>query len=194
MTFPELLVVSVMFLALTGVVYALFRFQSQTINRQSAKAMTQGDLRLWLGRMTNEYRRASYDPTGANTKAASLNRFTLQTFTSTELTFTADFDADGVVDTNPVETRGYRLSGGSLQFLQNGAARTVLTGVTNNTLFTYLDGKGTSFTPDTTQASRRSIAGVAMTLTAEASTSGTPGVAKPTITETVSVHFRNLTY
>jgi len=180
---------------LTGVVYALFRYQSQTFNRESAKAMTQGDIRYWVARMANDFRRANFDPTGANTKTATLNWFTLQTFTSTELTFKSDFDADGNVDTNPVEWMGYRLSSGSLQLLQNDAVtRTVLTGLTGSTLFTYLDAQGNSFTPDTTQASRRAIAGVKMTLTAQSSTGGSAGIAKPTMSETVSIHFRNLVY
>jgi type II secretory pathway component PulJ len=193
MTLPELLVVCVMFMVLTGVVYALFRYQSQTFNRESAKAMTQGDLRLWLGRMANDLRRANYDPTGVN---PTTNRFTLQTFTPTELTFTSDFDADGVVDTDPAETLGYRLNtaSGTLELVQNGAARTVLRGVVGSDLFTYQDGSGTTFVPDGTVASRRSIAAVTMTLAAQSATGGSPGVAPPMIEETVSVGFRNLVY
>jgi hypothetical protein len=177
---------------LTAVVYALFRYQSQTFNRETAKAMTQGDLRYWVGRMAADLRRANYDPTGVN---ASTNRFTLQTFTSTSLTWTTDLNSNGVIDTNPVETTGYQLSSGSLLLLQNGGTRTVVTGLTNATLFNYLDGSGAAYTPpDTTTSSRRAIAGVELTLTAQAATGGSPGVAKPTIQETVRVQFRNIVY
>ena len=192
MTLPELVVVCFIMIVLSGVVWGLSRYQLQTFSRESAKAMSQGDLRYWLGRMALDLRRANYDPTGVN---STTNRFTLQTFPSSELTFTTDADGDGTLDTNPVETFGYKVEGGSLKQLQNTSWRTVVTGVTTSSPFTYLDGLGDSFTPDATStSSRRSIAGVSITLTAQASTGGVAGMAKPTISETIRVGFRNLVF
>ena len=198
MTLLELLVVSVIFIVLTGIVHASFRYESQTFNREEAKAMTQGDLRYWLGRMVSDIRKANYDPRGQNSTTPT---FTLQSFSETELTFTTDQNSNGSVDTSPVETLGYRLQSGSLQLLQNSGWRTVLTGVTNSQLFpSYLDAQSTALdcvgpssnSCDTSQT--RSIAAVTITLTAEASTAGTPGLTKPTIQESATAVFRNPIY
>jgi type II secretory pathway component PulJ len=198
MTLTELLVVSVIFIVMTGIVHASFRYETQTFNREDAKAMTQGDLRYWLGRIVSDIRKANYDPLGQNSTTPT---FTLQSFSQTQLTFTTDQNSNGSVDTSPVETLGYRLNNGSLQLLQNTGWRTILTGVTNAQLFpTYLDAQSqsldcvglTSESCDTSQT--RSIAAVTITLTAEASTSGTPGVAKPSIEESATAVFRNPVY
>jgi prepilin-type N-terminal cleavage/methylation domain-containing protein len=198
MTLTELLVVSLIFVVLTGIVHASFRFETQAFNREEARAMTQGDLRYWLGRIVSDIRKANYDPRGQNSTTPT---FTLQSFSQTQLTFTTDLNSNGSVDTSPVETLGYRLNNGSLQLLQNTGWRTVLTGVTNTQLFTsYLDAQGASLdcialssnSCDTSQT--RSIAAVTMTLTAQASTGGTPGLAKPSIAESATAVFRNPIY
>jgi prepilin-type N-terminal cleavage/methylation domain-containing protein len=194
MTLTELIVVSAILMSLTGVVYASFRYESQTFNRESAKAMTQGDLRLWLGRMVNDIRRANYDPTDYNSTAV---RFSLLTFSYTDLTFTSDLNSNGSLDTSPVETLGYRLNNGTLQLNQNGTWRTVLTGVTSTQLFTYYDSQGVALTCITsvsntcTTSEKRSIATVGITLTAQTSTGGDPGISPPVIQETATAGFRN---
>lgn len=198
MTLTELVVVSLVFVVLTGIVHASFTLQSQTFSREEAKAMTQGDLRYWLGRMVSDIRKANYDPTNLN---ATTPTFTLQNFSQMQLTFTTDLNSNGSLDTSPVETLGYRLNNGSLQLLQNSAWRTVLTGVTSTQLFTsYLDAQGTALdcilsssnSCDTSQT--RSIAAVDISLTAQASTGGTPGVSKPSIQESATAVFRNPVY
>ena len=147
-----------------------------------------------------DIRKANYDPTNVNATAPS-PVFTLQNFSQTQLTFTMDLNSNGSLDTSPVETLGYRLSNGSLQLWQNTAWRTVLTGVTDTQLFpTFLDAQGVSLdcialstnSCDTSQT--RSIAAVTITLTAQASTGGTPGLAKPSIQETATAVFRNPVY
>jgi type II secretory pathway component PulJ len=195
MTLTELIVVSAILMSLTGVVYASFRSESQTFNRQEAKAMTQGDLRLWLGRMVNDIRRANYDPTNKN---ATTVTFTLQTFSNTDLTFTSDLNSSGTLDTSPVETLGYRLNSGSLQLEQNsGSWRTVLTGVTSTALFSYWDVQGVQLTcvgassNTCTTSEKRSIATVKITLAAQPSTGGIPGVSAPVISESAAAGFRN---
>jgi type II secretory pathway component PulJ len=181
-------------MSLTGVVYASFRYESQTFNRENAKVMTQGDLRLWLGRMVNDIRKANYDPTGTNSTAVT---FSVLTFSYTELTFTSDLNSNGTLDTSPVETLGYRLNNGALQLKQNSTWRTVLTGVTSTQLFSYSDSQGVALTCVTTASNscstseKRSIATIGITLAARSSTGGGPGISAPVIQQTATAGFRN---
>ena len=194
MTLTELIVVSAILLSLTGVVYASFRSESQTFNRQTAKAMTQGDLRLWLGRMVNDIRKANYDPTNRN---ATTVTFTLLTYSNTDFTFTTDANSNGTLDTSSVETLGYRVNNGTLQLDQNGSWRTVLTGLTSTSPFSYWDVQGNQLTcvgattNSCSTSEKRSIATVKITLTAEPSTGGIPGVSAPVIQESAAAGFRN---
>ena len=191
MTLTELIVVSFILIVLSGVSYAMARYQGQTFRREQAKAMTQGDLRIWLARMVNDIRKADYDPRGTNQTTPT---FTVQTFTSTQFTFTTDANSDGsLASSDAKENLGYRLNGSSLQLWQGGTSwRTVLNGVTA-LRFDYEDGRGAAIT-GTTKSDRLSISAVQIALTAQATAGASPEVAAPIVTAQATATLRNPVY
>jgi type IV pilus assembly protein PilW len=133
MTLTELVVVSGIVTVLTGLVYGTFRYQANTYRERSSQVATQDLLRLWLARMVRDIRQAGYDPTHSG-------NFGFLVYRSDEIAFTADRNANGVVD--PGESVGYRLRNGSLEQWTGGSQyRTVLSGV-GSLYFTYRDAQG----------------------------------------------------
>jgi prepilin-type N-terminal cleavage/methylation domain-containing protein len=163
LTLTEMIVVLAIFTLLSALVFGTFRFQTQFYRRQSAVAFAQGDLRVWLSRMTNDIRRAGYDPLESK-------RFGVTVHQPTEIRFTTDADADGVLDPDPRENLGYRLQNGVLQLWQGGTSwRSLLYDVTN-LAFTYRDDKGDLVTTTTGEVRK-----VEVTITVRAAPQGTAG-------------------
>ena len=187
LSLPELLVVSFVFVTLVALVSATFRYQTMTHRREVAKVTTQTDLRIWVDRMVADIRRAGYDPCYEDG-----NTFTIQTASSTEITFTLDFDGDCALDADGRERVGYRLNGNVLELWRGDSSwRPVLQGMTS-LVFTCLDAMRREFTCAATPDSmRRSIAAVHIAISAEAETGGVPTVAPPVITQQATAELRN---
>jgi prepilin-type N-terminal cleavage/methylation domain-containing protein len=157
----ELLVVSVILVALNGLVYTAFRYESLTYNRETARGVAESDLRTWMARMVKDIRNAGYDPRA--TAGAGI------TFaTSTDFEFKVDFDKSGAINASDgKETLGYRLSGTSLQLRQGSTWRTVVRGVTSTSLFTYWNFQGGQVNQTSPYTSYQDIAEVRITITAQ---------------------------
>src|SRR5688500_17426997 len=118
-----MVMVVAIFSLLSALVFGTFRFQTQLYRRESALVYAQGDLRVWLSRMTNDIRRTGYDP-------LETGDFGITVHQPTEIRFTTDADADGVLDADARENLGYRLQSGVLQLWQGGTSwRPLLSGV-----------------------------------------------------------------
>jgi len=192
LTLTELIVVVTILSTLTGLVYAVIRFESQTYTRQTAQNVTQNDLRIWLARIAQNIRRSGYDPTGVNETTDDPPTFGLQTnlsasIAATELKTTADIDGDGIVDAGASENLGFRLNTAEsrLEIWQGGSSwRPVLDGVTSLSI-EYLDADGAATTV------RRDVRTIRITISAEAETGGYPGSPPPLVTQTATVELRN---
>jgi prepilin-type N-terminal cleavage/methylation domain-containing protein len=179
LTLTEMVMVVAIFSLLSALVFGTFRFQTQFHRRQSALAFAQGDLRVWLSRMTNDIRRTGYDP-------RETGDFGITVHQPTEIRFTTDADGDGVVDGDPRENLGYRLQSGVLQLWQGGTSwRPVLPGVTTLT-FTYRDAKGEPVTNAT-----RDVREVEIVITVEAARQGYSGGAPAQVSGSARVEIRN---
>jgi len=177
LTLTELLVVSFILVALSGLVYATFRYDSVTYRSEFGRSATQADVRVWTARMTKEIRNAGYDPTGAATTAG------VAAATSSDFEFRTDLDENGVVDdTNANEHLGYRVRDGVLQKLQGSTWRNVVLGVTAMT-FTYRDPQGNPLTPPFTALD--DVSEVDFAITAQS------GDASTTFTESGAAMIRN---
>ena len=186
----ELVVVSLVFLFLTGIVHETFRYQWHGFAAQSAEVASQQDLRVWVARIVHDARRAGFDPREYNRTLATgtAGRFRILTFTSTEFTFTTDFDSDGTLDSDPRENRGYRLADGKLELWQGGSSwRPVLDGVTSLE-FVYRDAT------DAVTNIRKNVRRVDVSLTAEPVGAAIPGVEAPLLTQSASADLRNEMY
>jgi type II secretory pathway component PulJ len=188
LTFPELLVVSVILVSLLGLVYASFRTQAGATRRESAKVVTQTEMRLWLDRMVREIREAGYDPREAN---AAVPTFTITGLSPTEIRFTTDFDKDGVLDADSRENVGFRRNGDALERWLGGSSwRPVVRGIESFAL-TCFDAVGDEITCSSSPSLKTNVSAIRIALTARAATGGTPGVAPPTISQTATVELRN---
>lgn len=189
LTFPELLVVSVVLVSLLGLVWASFRTQAGAERRESAKVVTQTEVRLWLDRMVREIREAGYDPLEAN---AAVPTFTITDLSPTEIRFTTDFDKDGVLDASDSrENVGFRRNGDVLERWLGGSSwRRVIGGVESFAL-TCFDAVGDEVTCSSAPSLRTNVSAIRIAITARSATGGTPGVAPPTITQTATVELRN---
>ena len=189
LTFPELLIVSFVLLTLLGMVSATFRYQVGTQRRESAKTVTQTDVRLWLDRMVRDLREAGFDPRERNKTSVD---FTITTLSASEIRFTRDYDGDGTLDNDSREKLGYRVNAGALQLLlATGTWRTLFEGV-DTLLLTCFDAQGGSLTCATSPSSvKRSISAIRIELTAHAETGGTAGIGAPSITQSAMVELRN---
>lgn len=188
LTLVELIVVSTILVILTGLVYGVFRYQSQAFARQTAQNVTQNDLRTWLGRIAQDIRRAGYDPYAVNDPAVTPPVFGLQEMLSSTLRFTLDDDENGTLDSGAAENRGFRLNGSDLELWQGGSTwRPVLFGVTALSI-EYLDQTGSPV------SNRRDIRAVAVTVSAQSETGGAPGSPAPVLTQTVTADLRNPVY
>jgi type II secretory pathway component PulJ len=134
LTVTELIVVSALMSSLSAMVYSTFVHQTRTYRQQSAQSMTQDKLRTWVDRMVKDIRRAGYDP-------GESGIFGIESFSTTEFRFTADDDADGVLDSGS-EYHGYKFEDDTV-YRRTGqdAWRPLLTGV-GGLSFTYRDVQG----------------------------------------------------
>lgn len=189
LTFPELLIVSFVLITLLGLVSTTFRYQMGTQRRESAKSVTQTDVRLWLDRMVQDIREAGFDPRERNKTSVD---FTITTLSPSEIRFTRDYDGDGTLDNDSRESLGYRVNAGALQLrLANGTWRTLFEGVDTLQLSCF-DAQGDALTCAATPTSvKRSISAIRIELTAHAETGGTAGVGAPSITQSAMVELRN---
>ncbi|MGH7805618.1 MAG: hypothetical protein ACREQJ_14820, partial [Candidatus Binatia bacterium] len=156
--------------------------------RESAKAVTQTDLRVWVERMVRDIRGAGYDPLEKNRTSVI---FTIDELSSTEIRFKMDFDGNGLVGSAGRENIGYRLSGDELQLWNGSTWRPVLQGVSSLS-FTCVDARGTALICSETPASvRRSVSAIHIALAAHAETGGVPTMAAPVITQKATAELRN---
>jgi prepilin-type N-terminal cleavage/methylation domain-containing protein len=163
LTLTELVVVSMILSALSAMIYVTFVSESRAFARESARGVTQSDLRVWMVRMVKDVRNAGYDPRG--TAAAGI----LSPATPTSLRFTKDADESGAVSpTDSHETLGYRLNGTSLELLQGTTWRPVVLGVTS-LAFAYYDVQGSQVNQTSPYDAIEDIAVVGITITAQAS-------------------------
>ena len=192
LTLPELLVVSVVLVTLLGLVESTFRYQAAAQRRESAKVTTQSDLRIWMDRMVRSIRAVGYDPRERNQTTPT---FGFVALSSTEFRATSDYDGDGVLDSESRENIGFRLNGDVLELWRGGSSwRPVVDNVTSLQLSCF-DSQKQSITCATSPASiRRSIAAIAVTITAHAETGGAPSVAPPVITQKATAELRNEIY
>jgi prepilin-type N-terminal cleavage/methylation domain-containing protein len=192
LSLPELLVVSAILVTLLGLLHTTFTYQSQMQRRETAKNVTQTDLRVWVERMVRDIRVAGYDPRETN---ATTPTFTILALSPTEVRFTTDFDGDGTLDSNAQENLGYRLNGDALELWRGGSSwRPVLEGVSNLTL-TCFDAQNDTRTCDADdQSLRRSVSAISIALTAEAETGGVPTMAPPVLTQKATAELRNEIY
>ncbi len=192
LSFPELLVVSAILVTLLGLLHTTFRYQAMSQRRESAKNVTQTDLRVWVERMVRDIRVAGYDPHEINRTTPT---FTIVALSPTEIRFTSDFDGDGTLDSNAHENIGYRLNGNTLELWRGGSSwRTVLQGVSNLTL-TCADAQETSLTcAASPQSIRRSVSAISIALTAHAETGGVPTMAAPVLSQKATAELRNEIY
>jgi Tfp pilus assembly protein PilE len=172
LSLTELVVVSFVLVILTGLVYATFRYESQTYARQTSQNATQATLRIWAARIAQTMRGACFNPSDA-----SPSSYTIGTATGHDFEFT----------TNAIPTSvGFKLDGTNLLSLAGASTwRVALQGVTSMTLG-YYDAQGFSLDPTSSTFTASSVAEVEVTLTAQAASSGYPGVDAPVIAE----HFR----
>ena len=188
LTLPELLVVSVILVSLLGLVYASFRTQAGAERRESAKVVTQAEMRLWLDRMVREIREAGYDPREVNTAVPT---FTITELSPTEIRFTTDFDKNGVLAADARENVGFRRNGDTLERWLGGSSwRAVVQGVESFGL-TCFDAVGGEVTCSNAPSLKTNVSAIRIAITARAATGGTPGVAPPSITQTATVELRN---
>lgn len=188
LSLPELLVVSAILVTLVGLLHTTFRYQTMAQRRETAKNVTQTDLRIWVDRMVRDIRGAGYDPLEKNQTSVL---FTIDALSSTQIQFKIDFDGDGVVDAGGRENIGYRLNGDVLELWQGSAWRPVLQGVDSLT-FTCFDAQKRSLTcAATPQSVRRSVSEIGIAVTAHAETGGVPTMAPPVITQQATAELRN---
>jgi hypothetical protein len=170
---------------LSGLVFSTARMMQQSLNRQTAEGVTQGDLRIWVERMVKDIRRAGFDPRESKS-------FGIVSCTSTELKFTTDSDADGILDSGAPEEVGYRLydpdadGQGVLQLWQGGSTwRSILPAATLSLDFEFRDGQGSATTVC------RNITLVDMVVSSQASTAGLAGLEASVVTESATAKVRN---
>lgn len=171
---------------LFAMVSATSRFHVQAYRREYASNAIQPRLRLWTGRLAAELRQIGYDP-------RETGSFGIVTNTATALSFTADADEDGVVDS--AELVEIRLSGDEIQIRRgSGSWRTVLPDVVKQlgdfpdhygAVFTYLDGSG----EETTAVGN--IRAIRLDLSVHTESAGVPGQPIPVISESVTSTIRN---
>jgi prepilin-type N-terminal cleavage/methylation domain-containing protein len=192
LSLPELLVVSAILVTLLGLLHTTFRYQAMAQRRESAKNVTQTELRVWVERMVRDIRVAGYDPRESN---ATTTTFTIVALSPTEIRFTSDFDGDGTLDSNAQENLGYRLNGDTLELWRGGSSwRPVLHGVSNLTL-TCFDAQESPLTcAASPQSIRRSVSAIGIALTAEAETGGVPTMGAPVLTQQATAELRNEIY
>jgi len=181
LTLMELLVVSAVLSTIGLMVHETTRVQSGAFRRESARTVTQGELRVWLGRMVSDIRQAGYDPTDSNA-------FGFTAIDSDEIRFTADVNRDGIVDSGASESFGYRLNGDSLERWYGGTSwRTVVSGLQSLQLV-YKDSNGNAVT------SARDVAMVEIVLAAHTETGGLPTLGAPVVTRSAAAEIRNDLY
>lgn len=185
LSLTELLVVTAILAAIAALTYATFRYQAHMLRRETATATSQKDLRVWVGRMVKDIRRAGFDPYDTTTSA-----FAFQAAAPTEIRFGVDIDSDGALDTN--ERLGFRLNVSTLEATVNNGAtwRPVLAGVTSLAL-TYFDAQGTQVNAASPYTLYAPIAEVKVVLTAEVTEGGGPGSVARVLSETARVTLRN---
>lgn len=178
----ELIVVTAVSGVLLAMVQTTSRAQVQTMNREYATNAVQPSMRLWMARFAEAIRGIGYDP-------LETTSFGLLTHTATELTFTTDSDADGVLDAN--ETIGIRLSSGELQFRRGANWRTAIPSVVNQeaefgtAVFVYLDGAGIE------TASISNVHAIRITIHVRTSTAGVSTMGVPVLSQTITAEIRN---
>ena len=192
LSLPELLVVSAILVTLLGLLHTTFRYQVMSQRRETAKNVTQTDLRVWVERMVHDIRVAGYDPRETN---ASTTTFTIVALSPTEIRFTTDFDGDGTLDSGAQENVGYRLNGDALELWRGGSSwRPVLQGVSDLTL-TCFDAQEASLTcAASPQSIRRSVSAIGIALTAQAETGGVPTMGAPVLSQQATAELRNEIY
>jgi Tfp pilus assembly protein PilW len=196
LSLPELLVVSAILVTLLGLLHTTFRYQTMSQRRETAKNVTQTDLRVWVERMVRDIRVAGYDPRETN---ATTTTFTIVALSPTEIRFTSDFDGDGTLDSGAQENLGYRLNGDTLELWRGGSSwRPVLHGVSSLTL-TCFDAQGPDPDSEITcaaspQSIRRSVSAIRIALTAQAETGGVPTMGAPVISQQATAELRNEVY
>lgn len=192
LTLTELVVVTGILGIVTGLVYEMFRYQSQTYARVTAQNVTQDDIRLWVARLVQDARRAGYDPLEVNDPdAAGLPVFGIQEWGSDTFRFTADVDGDGTLASGATENMGFRLdsSENRLELWQGGSNwRPVVFGVTDLSI-TYRDAND-----NVVATNRRDIRAVEITVAAETETAGYPGASPPVLSRTATAELRNPVY
>ena len=189
LSLPELLIVSAILVTLVGLLHTTFRYQTMAQRRESAKNVTQTELRVWVERMVRDIRVAGYDPRETN---ATTTTFTIVALSPTEIRFTSDFDGDGTLDSGAQENIGYRLNGDALELWRGGTSwRPVLQGVNSLTL-TCFDAQDATLTcAASPQSIRRSVSAIGIALTAEAETGGVPTMGAPVISQQATAELRN---
>ena len=192
LSLPELLVVSAILVTLLGLLHTTFRYQVHSQRRETAKNVTQTDLRIWVERMVRDIRVAGYDPREINPTTPT---FTITALSPTEIRLTTDFNGDGSLDSGAQENIGYRLNGDALELWRGGSSwRPVLEGVSNLT-FTCFDAQEASLTcAASPQSIRRSVSAISIALTAEAETGGVPTMAAPVLSQQATAELRNEIY
>ena len=183
MTTTELLVACSFLLVFTCLVWITFRTDTQSYSRQTSQAATQSPLRMWVGRMQQDIRRACFNPAATNP-----NPFKIVAATPSDFRFNLDEgSATGTLDSSDARSNvGYRLNGTNLERWSSGSSwRVVLTNVTSLS-FAYYDSQGNARNQTSPYTSTQGISEVDVTITAQTATGGIAG----TTAQTLSQHFK----